>query len=211
MRSERDAGRGRGRLVALRHGRSEWNVTGRFTGSVDVGLSLDGRREARAAARALIETGIDPDLVVTSSLQRTIETGAILVDGCGWTGMRVVSTADLDERGHGVLEGLTRGEAEERFGVAAVRSWRRSAHAGPPSGESFGDDVVRVRRAWSAIVLPALGAGQDVVVVAHGTSMRALLVVAGALPTARAARTEVETAQPIAMDWSAAGTLVATD
>jgi 2,3-bisphosphoglycerate-dependent phosphoglycerate mutase len=183
-----------GRLIAVRHGCSTWNATGRFTGSADVDLAPLGRDEAFDAGRVLAGAGVEPALVVSSALRRAHKTAGIIADLCS-PRPELVRTADLDERDHGVLEGLTHHEAEVRFGVEQVRAWRRTDEGGPPSGESFAQVVTRVRRAWSGVIAPALLQGSTVVVVGHGTSLRGLLVAAGA-PSQAASRFEVPRAQP---------------
>jgi 2,3-bisphosphoglycerate-dependent phosphoglycerate mutase len=196
MPPEQFSGAGPGRLIALRHGRSAWNVDGRFTGRVDVDLAAEGRIEAAEAAEALRWAEVRPDLVVSSSLRRTRQTAEILVAACGWPDVPVQSEPDLDERDHGVLEGHTLAEAATRFGIDAVRGWRRSAHGGPPSGETFDQVLSRVRRCWTDLLEPRLDRGATVLVVGHGTSMRALLAVALGTPAETAARIEIPTGVP---------------
>jgi 2,3-bisphosphoglycerate-dependent phosphoglycerate mutase len=183
-----------GRLIALRHGCSTWNAAGRFTGSADVDLSDEGRCEATEAGLVLRRAAIQPALVVSSSLRRARRSAEIVDEVCGWSA-RLVVTSDLDERDHGVLEGLTLSEAEAEFGAQAVRGWRRTGLGGPPSGESFGDVLARVRRAWEAVIEPVLEQGRTVAVVGHGTSLRCLLVASGA-PTEIACEFEVPRARP---------------
>jgi 2,3-bisphosphoglycerate-dependent phosphoglycerate mutase len=191
-----DPGTGAGRLIALRHGRSAWNVDRRFTGRVDVDLSAEGRIEAAEAAESLSWAGVRPQLVVTSGLRRTRLTAEILVGACGWDDVPVRASRDLDERDHGVLEGCTPDEAAAQFGADAVREWRRSAYGGPPSGETFEQVACRVRRSWAALVAPELARGGTVLVVGHGTSLRALLVAALGTPVETAARIEIPTGVP---------------
>jgi 2,3-bisphosphoglycerate-dependent phosphoglycerate mutase len=183
-----------GLLVAVRHGCSIWNAADRFTGSADVDLAPEGQREAMEAGLILREANVQPTLLLTSTLRRARFTAEIISEACEWS-PRYAATAALDERDHGVLEGLTHQEAEERFGTERVRAWRRTGTGGPPRGESFADVLTRVERAWATLVQPELDADRTVVVVGHGTSVRCLLVAAGG-SIERASRFEVPRAQP---------------
>lgn len=119
-----------GRLVVLRHGQSSWNDQRRFTGWADPLLSATGRREAGAAGAALLQAGLQPDLVLTSVLRRAVQTVALLRDA----GLRADVQQDwrLNERHYGMLEGLIHTEGQARYGSATVAAWRRSWSHGPP-------------------------------------------------------------------------------
>lgn len=183
-----------GELIAVRHGCSIWNASGRFTGAADVGLSAEGQQEATEAAQVLRQTGVQPSLIVTSALTRARDTAEIIRQVCGWSS-RVVVTRGLDERDHGVLEGLTHAQAEQEFGAEHVRVWRRTGAGRPPQGESFQDVLARVENVWATLIRPELDADRTVIVVGHGTSLRCLLVAAGE-SVERASRFEVPRAQP---------------
>lgn len=193
----RRAAAGSAGLVVLRHGQSSWNDQRRFTGWADPPLSATGRREADAAAAALLVAGLRPELVVTSVLRRAVQTVALLREA----GLRADVQQDwrLNERHYGMLEGLTHAEGQARYGSAAVNAWRRSWSHGPPPlpaedprwpgadpryqavpaqelpvGESLAQTLHRSWPAVQELALPVLSAGGTVLLVGHGNALRAL-------------------------------------
>ena len=161
-------------LILLRHGQSQWNLENRFTGWVDVPLSPRGEEEARAAGEKLKGRRIDQ--VFTSVLKRAIDTADIAFDAAGIGPVPVERDAALNERMYGDLQGLDKAEAAKQFGADQVKLWRRSYDVRPPAGESLADTAARVLPYWEARILPDLRAGKNVLIVAHGNSLRALVM-----------------------------------
>lgn len=164
-------------FVIVRHGQSQWNSENRFTGSTNTPLTDLGRHEAREAG-VLLKAKQPPNFAIgfTSVLQRAIETMAIILDEIGQTDLPVEQSAALNERMYGDLQGMNKHEAEERFGAEQVFRWRRGYTDQPPNGESLADTHARVIPYFQSTILPHLQAGQPVLVVAHGNSLRALLM-----------------------------------
>ena len=164
-------------FVIVRHGQSQWNLENRFTGITDTPLTELGRHEAREAG-VLLKAHQPPAFAVgfTSVLHRAIETMAIILDEIGQANLPVERSAALNERMYGDLQGMNKDEAEARFGAEQVFRWRRGYTDRPPNGESLADTQARVIPYFNAMILPHLLAGQPVLVVAHGNSLRALLM-----------------------------------
>lgn len=156
-------------LVLLRHGQSTFNRENRFTGWVDVPLTDQGRREAEAAAGAL--GGVPIDTAFCSRLSRTEETVAIVLRRLGLA-VPVVKDSALNERIYGDLQGLNKDDIAARYGVERVRRWRRDYFTRPPNGESLEDCERRALPFFLRYVLPDVRGGKNVLVVAHGNSIR---------------------------------------
>ncbi|SFM03965.1 2,3-bisphosphoglycerate-dependent phosphoglycerate mutase [Methylorubrum salsuginis] len=163
-------------LVLMRHGQSEDNARDLFSGVRDPALTPRGVGEAQAAGRALKERGLHFDIAFTSRLQRARTTLALLLAELGQPDLPVVADAALNERDYGALAGLNKTQARAQFGVEQVRSWRKSYAAVPPGGESLAMAAERVWPFFEGTIVPRLRAGASVLVVAHGNSLRALLV-----------------------------------
>ncbi len=167
-------------LVLLRHGESAWNATGRFAGCADVPLTGRGREEARSAGRWLRAEGIVPTTVHTSMLARTRDTADLVLEACGTPALPVLRTERLNERHYGALQGMSRAAAAERYGAVRVAGWRRGIHDRPPAdasgrAESLADVRRRLRPYVNDELLPALAAGETVLVVSHGNTLRMLV------------------------------------
>ncbi|MCC7448178.1 MAG: 2,3-bisphosphoglycerate-dependent phosphoglycerate mutase [Anaerolineae bacterium] len=161
-------------LVLVRHGESQWNLENRFTGWVDVGLSDKGRKEAWQAGEKL--RGYQFDKAFTSVLKRAIDTLKIIIEVNGWTDLPITYNQALNERHYGDLQGLNKAETAQKFGDAQVKLWRRSYAVRPPNGESLADTAARVLPYYEQHILPELEAGRNILVVAHGNSLRALVM-----------------------------------
>lgn len=161
-------------LVLVRHGQSEWNLENRFTGDVDVELTEQGREEAHITGRKL--KFLNFDIAFTSSLRRAQETLSIILRELGENDLQIVKDPALNERNYGELQGLNKAETAERFGEDKVHRWRRSFTERPPGGESLEDTQQRVLRYFESYVKPELAKKKNVLVVAHGNSLRALLM-----------------------------------
>ncbi len=187
--------------MILRHGESTWNQLNLFTGWHDVPLSEKGTTEAAAAGRTLAEAGVRFDVAHTSVLTRAVVTCHLALEELGQVWLPVQRHWRLNERHYGALQGLDKKETTERFGAEQTKLWRRSYDVPPPqvdtaspehpvndaryrllppdvlpSSECLADVVLRVLPYWYDVVAPQLLAGQDVLVTAHGNSLRALVM-----------------------------------
>ncbi|HYD18170.1 MAG TPA: 2,3-bisphosphoglycerate-dependent phosphoglycerate mutase [Patescibacteria group bacterium] len=161
-------------LVLLRHGESEWNKENKFTGFTDVELSAAGIEEAKAAGQSL--KNIKFDAVFTSTLKRAYNTASLAMTEAGQQ-LDFVRHDDLRERDYGDLTGLNKDEMRKKFGEEQVHIWRRSYDVRPPGGESLKDVVDRVRPYYEANIKPLLDAGKNVLIAAHGNTLRAMLII----------------------------------
>src|SRR3989338_4743990 len=170
-----------GTLILIRHGQSQWNLENRFTGWVDVPLTDAGRDEARHGA-ALIRH-LRCDRAFTSVLQRAQETLRIVLDALGQPHVPIEANQALNERHYGALQGLNKAETAKQYGDAQVRIWRRSYDIPPPNditalnptgmSESLKDTAARTLPYFTEKILPRVAAGETILVVAHGNSLRA--------------------------------------
>lgn len=161
-------------LIIIRHGQSTWNLENRFTGEVDVDLTSEGEREAKRAGDML--RGYHIDEAHTSVLKRAIRTLDIILKEIQGPDVPVFKTAALNERNYGSLQGLNKAETETKYGRKQVDLWRRSYDAVPPGGESLKDTRNRVIPYFKASIEPKLKSGTTILVVAHGNSLRALMM-----------------------------------
>ncbi len=164
-----------GTLILVRHGQSQWNLEDRFTGWVDVLLTPQGAAEAREAGEKLRSYRFDR--AFTSALSRAHETLRIILDVIGQAELPVEYDQALNERHYGELQGLNKAETAEKLGPEQVQLWRRSYTARPPGGESLKDTADRVLPYYRMRIEPRVLAGDAVLVVAHGNSLRALVMV----------------------------------
>jgi 2,3-bisphosphoglycerate-dependent phosphoglycerate mutase len=161
-------------LVLVRHGQSTWNLENRFTGETDIPLTPLGRDEARAAGAKLTTTAFSH--AFTSVLQRAIETLSLILETAKQQKVPVTSNRALNERNYGQLQGLNKAEIAKQYGDAQLKIWRRSYGIRPPGGESLEDTAARVIPYYQAVIAPLLQKQQNVLVVAHGNSLRALMM-----------------------------------
>lgn len=161
-------------LVLIRHGESQWNLENRFTGWVDVPLTPRGEQEAKDAGKKLQEFRFDQ--AFTSVLTRAIKTLEIVLSVTGQTDLHVEKHQALNERMYGDLQGLNKAETVEKHGADQVKIWRRSFDVPPPGGESLKDTAERVIPYYQEKIWPALSSGESILVVAHGNSLRALVM-----------------------------------
>ena len=193
-------------LILLRHGQSQWNLENRFTGWVDVPLSPKGEAEARAAGEKLRGRRIDQ--LFTSVLKRAIDTATIALAAAGITGVPVVRDAALNERMYGDLQGLNKAEAAKKWGDAQIKLWRRSYDVKPPGGESLADTAARVLPYWESHLRPAIVAGRNVLVAAHGNSLRALVMHLDGLTREQVLELEIPTGEPLLYEMTPDGRVV---
>ena len=194
-------------LILLRHGESQWNLENRFTGWVDVPLSPRGEAEARAAGEKLRGRRIDK--VYTSVLARAIETARLALEAAGIGPVPTERDAALNERRYGDLQGLNKAEAERQFGAEQVKLWRRSYDVRPPGGESLADTAARVLPYWKDRILPDLRAGKNVLVVAHGNSLRALVMHLDRMSPEQVLQLEIPTGVPLLYELGPDGSVLA--
>jgi 2,3-bisphosphoglycerate-dependent phosphoglycerate mutase len=211
-----------GNLLLLRHGQSIWNLENLFTGWVDVDLSEQGRQEAQEAGRLLKAEGIAFDIAFTSVLKRAIRTLWMALDEMDMMWLPVERTWRLNERHYGSLQGLNKMQTVEKHGADQVKVWRRSydipppplpqtdpghprfdrRYAGVPAGEmpsaeSLKDTLARVLPFWNARIAPELLAGRNVLVAAHGNSLRALVKMLDQMSDADIVELNIPTGVPL--------------
>ncbi|MGC8594181.1 MAG: 2,3-bisphosphoglycerate-dependent phosphoglycerate mutase [Candidatus Kryptoniota bacterium] len=162
------------KLVLLRHGESQWNLENRFTGWIDVPLSDRGLKEAESAGEKLKSYKFDQGYC--SKLKRAIDTLKIVLEKIGQLNLPVEYDTALNERHYGDLQGLNKAETAKKFGDEQVKIWRRSYDVAPPNGESLADTAARVLPYWKFKIFPDIKAGKNVLVVAHGNSLRSLVM-----------------------------------
>jgi 2,3-bisphosphoglycerate-dependent phosphoglycerate mutase len=164
-------------LILVRHGQSEGNFRNIFTGWTDLPLTQLGIAEAKAVGCRLKGHNIKFDVVFTSALRRATDTAAIILDTLGQTKVQLIRDKALNERDYGQLTGLNKDEARARWGAEQVQEWRRSYDIPPPSGESLKDTAARVLPFYLVHILPRVMRCERVLVVGHGNSLRALVMV----------------------------------
>ncbi len=196
-------------LILLRHGQSQWNLENRFTGWTDVDLTADGEAEAKRAGRLIKDFRLDR--VYTSTLARARRTAQLALseaeaagadiagvkNGEGW---KLTEHDALRERDYGDLVGLNKAETAEKYGEEQVHQWRRGFAVKPPGGESLADVVARVRPYFEAEIWPHVAAGENVLVAAHGNSLRAVLVIIGEYDAEDIPNIEFPTGKPLVFD-----------
>jgi len=181
-------------LVLLRHGQSAWNLENRFTGWIDVPLSENGIKEAEAAAEKLIHFKFDN--AFTSALQRAQHTLRIVLEKTNQIDVPVIADQALNERMYGDLQGMNKDEARKKFGEEQVKIWRRSYDIAPPNGESLKDTANRVIPYFEKNILPLLQQGKNILIVAHGNSLRALVMYLEKMTPEQILNFELATAVP---------------
>jgi len=187
-------------LVLLRHGESEWNAKGLFTGWVDVELTQRGRAEAIRGGQLLADAGVLPDSLHTSLLKRAITTANLALDECGRSWIPVIRNWRLNERHYGALQGKDKSATLKAFGEEQFMLWRRSYDVPPPpiddndefaqsndvryawlppearpASECLADVVQRLMPYWEDVIVPDLRTGRTILVAAHGNSLRAMV------------------------------------
>ena len=211
-----------GKLILVRHGQSTWNVENLFTGWKDVDLSDQGRIEAREAGRQLLKEGIKPDIAFTSVLKRAIRTLWIILDEMDRMWLPVERSWRLNERHYGALQGLNKAQTVAKHGEAQVKIWRRSYDIPPPpletsderhprfderyaslnpsdlpATESLKDTLARVLPYWNERIAPELRAGKNVMVTAHGNSLRAMVKMLDNVSEAEITELNIPTGVPL--------------
>ncbi|MDE2220428.1 MAG: 2,3-diphosphoglycerate-dependent phosphoglycerate mutase [Gammaproteobacteria bacterium] len=211
-----------GKLLLVRHGQSSWNLENLFTGWTDVDLSPQGIEEARGAGREIARAGLVPQLVFTSVLKRAIRTEWLILEELDLLWLQVERDWRLNERHYGALQGLDKAQTVDRYGAAQVQVWRRSYDTPPPAldvddprhprfdrryaqvpprqlpaTESLKDTLARVLPCWEQRIAPPLRAGRDVMIVAHGNSLRALVKMLDGLSESAIVELNIPTGIPL--------------
>ncbi|MFC4257070.1 2,3-diphosphoglycerate-dependent phosphoglycerate mutase [Altererythrobacter xixiisoli] len=210
-------------LILVRHGQSQWNLENRFTGWWDVDLTDKGVAEAKAAGTLLADKNMLPDVAFTSLQTRAIRTLHYALEGCGRLWIPETKDWRLNERHYGGLTGLDKAETAALHGDDQVKVWRRSFDTPPPplaaggefdlaadaryagipipDTESLKLTIDRVLPYWEAIILPVLASGKNVIISAHGNSLRALVKHLSDISDDDITELEIPTGQPIVYDF----------
>lgn len=181
-------------LVLVRHGQSVWNKENKFTGWVDVDLAEKGIEEAQKAGELL--KGYTFDEAFSSVLMRANKTLDIILEKIGQTDIPTTKDQALNERMYGDLQGLDKDETRAKFGEEQVHIWRRSYDVQPPGGESLKDTADRVLPYYEKEIAPHLKAGKNIIIAAHGNSLRALIMKLEGLSPEEILKVEIPTGVP---------------
>ena len=186
------------KLILIRHGQSDWNLKNLFTGWTDVELTAKGRSEAKNAGKIIANLDFNIDIAFTSLLKRAIHTLWLILDEIDRPWLTVMRDWRLNERHYGALQGLDKSETTKKYGEEQVQIWRRSYDVDPPpllddderhpkkdqrymginnlpTTESLATTLIRVQQCWDEMILPALRNNQNILIAAHGNSLRALI------------------------------------
>lgn len=210
------------KLVLVRHGQSEWNLENRFTGWTDVELTEQGMKEAKDAGIALREQGFHFDLAYTSVLKRAEHTLDLILKEMGEENIEIKRNWRLNERHYGALQGLNKDETKEKYGAEQVLLWRRSTNVRPPEldvtdprypgndpkykdltedelpkTENLIDTIKRVTQYWNSDIEKSLKEGKNVIIVAHGNSLRGLMKYLDNISDEDIIKLEIQTGNPI--------------
>ncbi len=182
------------KLVIVRHGQSQWNLENRFTGWIDIDLSPAGEEEARSSGEKLKNYKFDE--AFTSDLKRAQRTLEIILKETGQSDIPVEKDKALNERMYGDLQGMNKDECRRKFGDEQVKIWRRSYETAPPNGESLKDTADRVLPYYFSRIEPELRKGKNILISAHGNSLRALVMHLEKLSKEEILQTEIPTGKP---------------
>lgn len=184
-------------LVLVRHGQSEWNAKNLFTGWKDPGLTPKGEKEASNAGKLIKERDIKFSMMFTSGLKRAQITGQMILERIEQTHIEVVRDQALNERDYGDLAGLNKDDARKEWGEEQVHIWRRSYDTPPPGGESLENTAERVLPYFNSMILPKLIQGENILIAAHGNSLRSLVMQLDDLSKEEVIALEIPTGAPI--------------
>lgn len=181
-------------LTIVRHGQSTYNLQNRFTGNLDVPLTTLGEEEAIAAGKKLQH--FNYHLAYTSTLKRAQKTLEIILQEIHQTSVPIIKNASLNERMYGSLQGLNKAETTIKYGETQVEMWRRSYNARPPEGESLEDTFNRTVPYYKTNIRPQLTNGKTILIVAHGNSLRALMMYLENINSAEISKVNIPTGLP---------------
>ena len=190
------------KLVLVRHGQSEWNAKNLFTGWKDPKLTDLGIQEAIKAGDLLETRNLKFDLMFTSDLFRAQETGRLILEQMNQTDIQVIQDQSLNERNYGDLAGLNKDEAREKWGEEQVHIWRRSFDVPPPGGESLKNTAERVLPYFELEIMPKVKEGLNILVAAHGNSLRALVMELEKISSEEIVKLEIATGDPLTYEYS---------
>jgi 2,3-bisphosphoglycerate-dependent phosphoglycerate mutase len=182
-------------LILLRHGQSQWNLENKFTGWVDIDLTAKGEIEATHAGDILQKYPID--IVFTSVLMRAIRTAEIALKQAGIESIPIYRSEKLNERHYGDLQGLNKDDIGKEYGTDQLKVWRRSYDIAPPNGESLKMTQERVLPYFHESIIPELQKGKNVLITAHGNSLRALIAELDKMSKEDILELNIPTATPI--------------
>ena len=195
------------KLVLLRHGQSQWNLENRFTGWKNVPLTEKGKNEANHAGILLKKNNIKIDVVFSSVLERANKTAEIAMRSAQLENLfengnlKYEKDQSLNERDYGDLVGLNKSETADKFGKEQVQIWRRSYDTPPPNGESLKDVVDRVSPYFEKKIYPLIIEGKNIIIVAHGNSIRAIMIKVGLYKPEEISTIELPTGSPLCLDY----------
>ena len=195
------------RLILLRHGQSQWNLENRFTGLKNVPLTEKGKTEAIIAGQILKKNNINIDIIFSSILIRANETAEITIKELKykhlWNDDKLIMTCDksLNERDYGDLVGLNKEETAKKYGNEQVHIWRRSFDIPPPGGESLKNVVDRVKPFFIKFIEPEISNEKNVLIVAHGNSLRATMIQTGLYKANEISKIEMPTGKPFVINY----------
>ena len=196
------------KLILLRHGQSKWNLENRFTGLEDVSLSKKGIEEAKEAGKIMVKHNISVDLIFSSILKRATDTARLAVLEMKLNHLwddnnELIMTNDkaLNERNYGDLVGLNKKETSDKFGKEQVQKWRRSFDVSPPGGESLKEVVARVRPFFENNIKSKLK-NKNILIVAHGNSLRAMMICIGLYKPEEISKIEIPTGSPYVFNYN---------
>ena len=190
------------KLVLVRHGQSEWNAKNLFTGWKDPKLTDLGIQEAIKAGDLLETRNLKFDLMFTSDLFRAQETGRLILEQMNHADIQVIKDQSLNERNYGDLAGLNKDEAREKWGEEQVHIWRRSFDVPPPGGESLKNTAERVLPYFELEIMPKVKEGLNILVAAHGNSLRALVMELEKISSEEIVKLEIATGDPLTYEYS---------
>lgn len=194
-------------LILLRHGQSQWNLENRFTGFKDIPLTEKGMQEAKKAGLLMLKNDIDIDLIFSSVLNRANKTAELAIKSMNlknlWKNEKLIMTCDksLNERNYGDLVGLNKAETAIKFGKEQVHIWRRSYEVAPPGGESLKDVVKRVKPYFNSFIEPQILNKKNILIVAHGNSLRAIMIQIGLYKSEEISEIEIPTGIPFVINY----------
>ncbi len=184
-------------LILVRHGQSEWNEKNLFTGWENPGLTKKGTDEAKHAGLLINDLDIEFDHLFTSVLDRAKLTGAIILENINQKDLDSIENKALNERFYGDLQGLNKDECRQKWGAEQVQIWRRSYDTPPPGGESLKNTAERVLPYFENIIYPELRNQKNILISAHGNSLRALIMYLEKISEDKIVKLEIATGQPI--------------
>ena len=186
-------------LVLVRHGESQWNLENRFTGWIDISLTDKGREEAKRAGEKI--KSIKFDKAYTSVLKRAVETLEIMLKVIKQEKLPIEKDQALNERHYGDLQGLNKAETAKKYGDKQVHIWRRSYDIAPPNGESLKDTAARTLPYFEKKIVPDLKAEKNILVSAHGNSLRSIVMELDKLTKAQVLELNLGTGVPIIYEF----------